>query len=804
LSRSFDRSRQPAWWVVAFPLVVATFAHPAPAVMDINDRGPVLSAGRFALRITNIGVLGNAFFNNGLSFDPSFEFPRGSGYELLNRAELWVGARDVQGRLRCSGGPMLEWRPTLHPDDRVRTANAGDPGAHSYADDDGDGRIDEERLDGRDNDGDGRVDEDFLLSAQQMLTADYTDDQKEAVEYYYPIGERHVPLGLAVHQRAYTWAQFGHEDVAGLDFTITNKGSETLYDVRLGFYADLDARTRNGTAEHLDDRASRVPFSVVIDTHLDTLGSAAFGYEQTCVVSIAGEAAMVRDASVASEAPAVAILPLSHTTDPLAWFVNDAFPGVREAHAQARAPRRDSTFRIQFFVPDAPPGQGGLPLVDSDRYAALAGEYPTAGLENPRDYAVLVSCGPFVRLEPGQSLDFSLALIALADPDSAAPQAFETAMLYRGQRLDLQPNPSPRGSTSQGETGWNGHEICYSPPPGIVFDYDPHCPEKFRDGIASGILRPLNPRSLPPSGTAQVTYGTGPCVWTDLDCNFCTGDDGVDTIRHWDLDTRLPPSPVMRAVPGDHSVRIEWDNSPELAIASGVVGSSRFHFAGYKLYRLDDWTRQSLLPAPERWQRIAVYRVDPSLGGLPLVSITDVSLPPDGSGPGGSHYPIGRYRVEDSQTLNGFDYHYVVTTILRGRPAGSDLNLPPVEYESPFFASFEDRVVPRTVASPRSGGVWVVPNPYRERAAWERQPVPGDVFTRHIDFMGLPKARCRIRIYTLAGDLVRTIDHDASGGDGQAAWDLISRNGQDVESGVYLFTVESALGHQVGRFVILR
>jgi len=35
-------------------------------------------------------------------------------------------------------------------------------------------------------------------------------------------------------------------------------------------------------------------------------------------------------------------------------------------------------------------------------------------------------------------------------------------------------------------------------------------------------------------------------------------------------------------------------------------------------------------------------------------------------------------------------------------------------------------------------------------------------------------------------------------------WNLISRNGQDVESGVYLFTVDSALGHQIGRFVLIR
>jgi hypothetical protein len=112
--------------------------------------------------------------------------------------------------------------------------------------------------------------------------------------------------------------------------------------------------------------------------------------------------------------------------------------------------------------------------------------------------------------------------------------------------------------------------------------------------------------------------------------------------------------------------------------------------------------------------------------------------------------------------------------------------------------------VPHATARPGAGQVWVVPNPYRANAEWERQPVAGDVFTRHIDFMGMPRAKATVRIYTLAGDLVAVVDHDGSGGNGEASWNLISRNGQDVESGVYLFTVTSSLGHQVGRFVLIR
>jgi hypothetical protein len=96
--------------------------------------------------------------------------------------------------------------------------------------------------------------------------------------------------------------------------------------------------------------------------------------------------------------------------------------------------------------------------------------------------------------------------------------------------------------------------------------------------------------------------------------------------------------------------------------------------------------------------------------------------------------------------------------------------------------------------------------------------------------MGLPAGRWTIKIFTVAGDLVEVIKstdpvNDAlrasvtddngitrpgfnrqqdTANDGEARWNLISRNGQDVVSGIYLFTVESSQGTQRGRFVIIR
>jgi hypothetical protein len=78
----------------------------------------------------------------------------------------------------------------------------------------------------------------------------------------------------------------------------------------------------------------------------------------------------------------------------------------------------------------------------------------------------------------------------------------------------------------------------------------------------------------------------------------------------------------------------------------------------------------------------------------------------------------------------------------------------------------------------------------------------------------MPAGTWTLRIFTISGDLVQTLRSDdvqtngklqkENEGDGQATWNLISRNGQDVVSGIYLFSVESQSGTSRGKFVIIR
>ena len=61
--------------------------------------------------------------------------------------------------------------------------------------------------------------------------------------------------------------------------------------------------------------------------------------------------------------------------------------------------------------------------------------------------------------------------------------------------------------------------------------------------------------------------------------------------------------------------------------------------------------------------------------------------------------------------------------------------------------------------------------------------------------------------FSLAGDLVRTVQHDGGTGvfpRGDVDVPLLSESNRAMASGVYLFTVESEFGVQTGKFVIIR
>ncbi len=99
----------------------------------------------------------------------------------------------------------------------------------------------------------------------------------------------------------------------------------------------------------------------------------------------------------------------------------------------------------------------------------------------------------------------------------------------------------------------------------------------------------------------------------------------------------------------------------------------------------------------------------------------------------------------------------------------------------------------------------VVPNPYVVAASWEPpNPYAFGRGVRKIDFIHLPQ-KCIIRIYTLRGNLVKTIEHETVARNGAESWDLITKDGMDVAYGLYIYHIEApGIGEKIGKFAIIK
>jgi hypothetical protein len=98
----------------------------------------------------------------------------------------------------------------------------------------------------------------------------------------------------------------------------------------------------------------------------------------------------------------------------------------------------------------------------------------------------------------------------------------------------------------------------------------------------------------------------------------------------------------------------------------------------------------------------------------------------------------------------------------------------------------------------------VVPNPYVATAIWERKPyLQTGRGERKVWFTNLPPT-CTIRIFNLAGELVRTLEHDETAFNGAESWDLLNIDNMEVAYGIYIFHVETDEAQTIGKFAVIK
>lgn len=270
-----------------------------------------------------------------------------------------------------------------------------------------------------------------------------------------------------------------------------------------------------------------------------------------------------------------------------------------------------------------------------------------------------------------------------------------------------------------------------------------------------------------------------------------------------------PSAPHVKIVPKDKAVEIYWDDASERSVDPIT---NLMDFEGYRIYGtnpgFDLTTSQNILASLVvlgEYDRVDQIGYDTGFRAIRLAD--SLQFPPDTT--------WYKYRYIVPGVLNGWQYGFAVTAFDSG-DASTNLQ----SLESSKLQTLA-RVLPGAPpAENASQKVGVYPNPYYTRAYWdgakERE--------RKLYFVNLP-AHAEIRVYTLAGDLVDVMQHDAASysasdiqwfqtysdgsqtlAGGEHAWDLITKSDQAIASGLYLFTVKNRENGEIqrGKFLVIK
>jgi hypothetical protein len=899
-----------------------------PSGVFVMDGSFVMNVGEVQINITNWGLIGSTYsMTRPWSDAPSCQWPAGSGNEYLWGAGLWVGGVVLGERLVSTGG----WGSEIYPVDRIEytiyesvdgilrrpegNVEAGGKRRPSpNPDDDGDGLVDEETLNGFDDDGDGEVDEDFGQVGNQMMVLTNFDNTRLAQENF----PDHTPMNLEIVQTAFQWENDLVDDFVGFDYNITNVGVTEVVKVYIGFFADSDIGPRGLSGAADDDLAGSWP------TQHGSPGLVRASDGQFVPIQVG----YMYDAS---------------ESDPIPGYFGIVFLGHDVDAAGVTAPRRVGMRTFQSFVGSSSFEQGGDPSNDDESYqllsAALADWDGDTALNKKGDIRFLVSAGPFSVLPPGESLSFQVGMVmgdGLGNEGGGAgllANCAEAALTYYGIWVDdFITATALDGSVFNPGIGGRETMLCRD-------DFSPAVFDNFRpdymDTSCVSLDWVLGTPALTDADLFEVTvngrskvcamfnmdncfecarqlghvctgqdFSEGRWTCNDLEgtnLNACTGVAGNETQIHW-LVGMAPPPPGLRLWPTDSGVHVFWDDLSEI---TPDIRLRKVDFESYRIWRADNWDRpfgSSVLNGPESstWQMVAEYDLVntfinsrtvnyvTTLDTLPLGANTGfdgiiyrprvlddarfdglsdamqavvdgdpenllIARPPlrqaDGTidlryigliawetypdvldtffavavreaDPGAgvtAKHGTRYYEYVDGDIHNGFQYFYSVTATDHALKPGDDpITLPVGPGLSGDPGSSFEFTVPGATAQTveereRFGAnIYVYPNPATRDALAEFQqlnPNGDDPTGVRVTFTNLPMARNSIKIYTVSGDLVQTLEHNGLTGSGHYSWNLMSRNGQEIVSGVYLYSVESdnaSFEDFIGKFVVVR
>jgi hypothetical protein len=646
---------------------------------------------------------------NNIGHATGIEHPIGTQNIHLGFAGLWVGGNihrrgDTLTKVSTvysffgSDGMFCEWcEMYVSPRDgdiswKTSILNQHEPNRKGF-DDDSDGLIDEDELDGHDNDGDWleirddlnhngkpdhgepNVDEDYAALSESDLYLSYRDTFPD------PVVPNHVPLGVKVFHKFYAWKKRVKEPILPMEFIITSTGVNELRNVYVGFFV----------------------FPQIISPPFYFTSQRNRGY--------------------------IAYLPDVRTVYAHSVYDSLATPlGVTLLGASK--PLQSLKFSFLWFT-DTNPLSGS----ETEQYNLLSSG--TIMQDQPSDIPTglgnffLIGLGPFDTLSNNDTIRLALAFIC---------------------------------SERSIETGFG------------------------------------NLKSVATTALAMYERGFAPLA--------------------------VPPSPPLKIIPGDNRVTLDFQWFPEHTAPNPLEVWDDYNSYVNTLPE-SHWRKRNPPPGKQKGGRVfegfRIWRSDfPTFEEKSFALLHQFDIADDlNIGP-----QIGlQFTYTDSNIVRGKRYWYAVTSYsipdyvinTYTDPSGQTV------IDTLFTEAVESFLHENAVQVPipfapsyTAGKVKVVPNPYRtdmdytyEGGGWEglgRQWVEDK---RVVWFIHLPP-KCTIRIFTIAGEVVKTISHDDAQREanglavGQEEFILLSESNRALASGIYVYLVESEYGTQTGKFVVIR
>jgi len=781
------------------------------------------------MSISNYGLFGNPGADQ--NEIPSLEYPINSGFEYLSYGGIYIGG--IKG------------------DDTLVSVTNGVGGLVSELNPDfgGAGAI-IQRSTLRHS-----VDYDTNAISEQDIVCTYTDT---LVDYSF-IGidsydnRPHIPLRVAVIQSSYAWSFSYTEDYILVDYQVINLDTIPIDGMTVGVV--VSASIHHETTPDAEWFGDLRGFRPAVKA---PSGSCREDDSITIAWAADNDGNPGSDGQWLYASPrdvyglCVLETPCGGTTVNFNWWIG-AYDPVLDFGPRLKCNNRDFGHGLGY-----PRGDRNKyyimtqPEIDYDQMFTAIPHVNTGFMPPPKpDYAEAISEGysawflvstPPCTAMPGDTLRFTIAHVMGAgfhvNPldfqqyfDPYAPYTYYNLLNFDDLEQNARdaywvfdnPGWDTDGDDNAGRYGWDclcgGERICFpegeTPPDSLTGC----CHKEYFTGDGVPDFRTAAPPS-PPIVHTTAEFGKVTLRWngkeSESSVDFLTGGNNFEGYKVYiGEEDRLTDFVLLCTYDRDDYKVYQYNSTLELweGIATAAPTDSL-----KSLYGTDFDPSQYNQPsnpfctsdgkylyfAPQGWNesnltnRLKIHKVYPEASPDDAADVTEE---------GYQRYYEYEYVVDNLQPSK--PYYFAVTTV---SPGSFHQSLPSME-SSPLVNAVRDYPLPSSDAVVEKGlPVIVFPNPYRTDGGYARDGYENRDRTkraewaREIHFANLPPV-CKIRIYTLAGDLVQEIDHYYPGGgpgSQEETWNVISRNTQSITSGIYIWSVRSDQTEQLGKLVIIK